>query len=349
MGVLQRYLWRLFLARNLLVSGGMVAILGVLDALSKGGLLPTDAGLPDHLWFMLLRAPLIFEQVFVFAFLLSLLVTYVALIRRNELVPIAGAGLSSARQIVALAPAVLAISAGYAILIDQSAPRAQQVLMTWLGPEAVTRNPTLSRDLWVSDGPRLVRIRTVEDGRLSGLTLFDRNETGQMSAISHAETAEPSDAGWRLRGVSQVRYDNAETQPLRLWRYELDSETLRLLSLEPRYLSVGNLQTLSALQGAGNRNADVYRMWIYSRVALPLTALGFLVATALVMQRFGRDPRAELMLVVMMAAGFLYVIFDSVTGTLPDNGALGAATAAFAPLACLWLGCGVLALRTIRL
>ncbi len=345
---LSRYLSRLFLARNLTVSLGMVAILGVLDALSKGDILPPDAGLQDHMKFMVLRAPLIFEQVFIFAFLLSLLITYVALIRRNELVAVVYAGLSAMGQIRALAPAVLMASLAYVALIDQAAPRAQKALTAWLGPEAVVKTPTLSDDLWITDEKLLVRIKSVEDGMLKGITLFHMAEEGKMAAVSFANSAKADAAGWRLSGVRQVRYDNQEFALPRYWRSTLDPDTLRLLALEPRYLSVKSLWELSMLEVSGNRTASAYQVWIYSRLALPIAALAFMVVTVIVMQRFGRNAKPELILVVAMAGGFVYVIFDSISKTLPDTINVTAPTAALAPLACLLLVCVVLALRSGR-
>jgi len=128
---LARYMCGLFLVRNLTISLAMLAALGVLDALSKADLLPSDAGLFENFKFMLLRAPILYDQIFSFSFLLSLLVTYVILIRRNELVSIASAGLSTGRQIQALIPAVLLASLVSLVLIDQVAPRAPRDRTIW--------------------------------------------------------------------------------------------------------------------------------------------------------------------------------------------------------------------------
>ncbi|MEP5761861.1 MAG: LptF/LptG family permease [Litoreibacter sp.] len=348
MHTLTRYLSLLFLTRNLMISFGMVAILAVLDALSKGEILPLDADLKDHLWFMLLRAPLIFEQIFVFAFLLSLLVTYVTLIRRNELVSIVAGGLSAMRQIWALVPAVLIASVSYTVLIDQAAPRAQQSLMTWIGPEAVIRDTASSNNLWVADGSTLVRIKSVNEGGLVDLTIFEREGKGRLASVNLAKAAQPEGAGWRLTGVRQLRFDSKDADPPELWSSTLDSQMLRLLTLEPRYLSITDLWDLSKLRGAGNRSAKIYQMWIYNRLALPISALGFMILTVFAMQRFGRDPRPEVALVVAMAAGFLYVIVDSLTKTLPEKTSVTAFTAAFAPLACLLVVCVILAVRNAR-
>ncbi|MEM8775609.1 MAG: LptF/LptG family permease [Pseudomonadota bacterium] len=338
----------MFVTRNLVISFAMIAILGVLDALSKGDLLPPDAGLGDNLRFMFLRAPLLYEQVFSFAFLLSLLVTYVMLIRRNELVAIAGAGMSGARQIKALVPIVLLMSVASLVLIDQAAPRAQQALTSWLGPEAVTKNSEPLGELWLADEDVLVRIKTVEKDQLFDLTFVERIDRGRVSSVSFAEEATADDDGWRLSNVTQVRFDDNDVNPPQYWTSSLTPETLRLLSLEPRYLSVTDLWDLSQLQGSGNRSSSAYLVWIFSRLALPIAAIGFLIITVSTMQKFGRNPNAELTLVAVMAGGFVYVVVDNISKTLPENSRVDPALAALAPVVCLLLVGFLLASRSTK-
>ena len=325
----------MFLVRNLTISLAMVAVLSVLDALSKGDLLPTDASFLDNLRFMVLRAPILYDQVLSFAFFLSLLVTYVMLIRRNELVAIAGAGLSAGRQIAALTPAVVLASILSLMLIDQAAPRAQEALVTWLGPNAVSKDAKRSDDLWLAEGDALVRIESAADDVLSGVTFFERAKRGKIGAVSYAKTATAYQGGWRLHGVTQERFDNKDIHLPMFWDSIQTPETIRLLLLEPRYLSGVDLWQLAQLRGSGNRASSTYLVWLYSRLAVPLMAIGFLIITVSIMQKFGREPKAELTLVYAMGGGFFYAVFDSISKTLPERAGIDPVLAAFAPVACL--------------
>ena len=329
------YLSSVFLLRNVTISFAMLAILGVLDALSNGDLLPTDADLKDHFWFMLLRAPILYDQVLSFAFLLSLLVTYVSLIRRNELVAIASAGLSARDQIKALAPAVILASLLSLILIDQAAPRAQQSLVSWLGLNAVSKDTKRADELWLADDGDLVRIENIVGNNLFGITFFERTQRGIVSSVSYAESATADEGGWRLNGVTQERFDSQEIDLPVFWDSVQTPETIRLLVLEPRYLSGVDLWRLSHLRGSGNRASSAYLVWLYSRLALPLMAIGFLIITVSIMQKFDRDPKAELTLVYAMGGGFVYVVLDNISKTLPESADINPALAALAPVACL--------------
>lgn len=341
---LTRYLSVQFLKMNLTISFAMLAILSVLDALSNSDLLPEAAGFQDHLWFMLLRAPILYDQILSFAFLLSLLVTYVLLIRRNELVSIAAAGWSAMDQIKALIPAVIVASLMSLILIDQAAPRAQQSLVGWLGLNAVTKDTKRADVLWLVDGSDLVRIETIAEDSLSGLTFFKRSEKGSIAAVSHAETAMAEPGGWRLQGVTQERFDDGNIDLPTFWTSIQTPETLRLLVLNPRYLSGADLWRLSHLRGSGNRASSAYLVWLNSRLAIPLMALGFLTITVSIMQRFGRDTKAELVMVCAMGGGFVYAILDTIAKTLPESAGIDPALAAFSPVLCL-LGVGLFLMK----
>lgn len=348
MKTLPLYLSRIFLTNMLVTSFAMVSILGVLDALNNRELLPPNAGLADQMWFMALRSPLLFERVFIFAFLLALLVTYVMLIRRNELVAIVSAGLSILGQIAALAPAVLFASLLSLLVIDQAAPRAQQMLIDWLGQDAGMRDPGSTDELWLSDRDTLVRIQSVSDQTLTGLTIIEREDEGSITSVSFAETAVAGTDGWQLSGVTQVRYDNQDIVPPATWQSPLTPETLRLLSLAPRYLSVTDLWDLSQLRDSGNRPKSAYEVWFYSRLALPIAALGFLIVTVSVMQTFERNAKPEMILACGMAGGIVYSVLDSITNSLPDVSAFDPAVAALMPVAALLLAGLFLALWHAR-
>lgn len=318
-----------------MISFAMLTVLSVLDALSKADLLSPDASFSDNLWFMILRAPLLYDQVLSFAFLLSLLVTYVMLIRRNELVAVAGAGLSAWAQIRALTPAVMLASLLSLGMIDQAAPGAQEALTSWLGPNAVTKDATRANELWLSDGAALVRVQTLEGDTLRDVMLFERSDAGKIGAVSHAKTATQVEGGWKLNDVTQTRFDGAAIDLPETWQSAQTPRTLNLLLLEPRYLSAADLWLLSRLQGKGNRASSDYLVWLYGRAGVPLMAFGFLMITVFVMQQFGRDPKPEIALVIVMGGGFLFAVASNISKTLPERAGTDPAFAALAPVACV--------------
>ena len=328
---LNRYLAAIFLQRLLVTTFAMVVMLGVLDALGNADLLPESAGLAGSLRYMLLRMPILFDRVLLFALLLALLLSYVALIRRGELVVMAATGLSVFGQIRAMLPAVLLASLLSAVLIDQVNPVAQRALEDWLGPEAL-RGETQDPDvLWLADESWLVEVNGIERGRLIGLTLFERGENGRIAAVIEASAARPLIGGWALEGARQLRFDGRDDPAPAVWFTDQTPHTMRLLMAAPRDIALKDLWRLSQMTRSGSRPSAAYRVWFMARLALPLVAIGFLVFAVPLMQHFGRRDSGDLALAGGMLTGFAFMIADGVVKTLAESGTIGAVPAVLMP------------------
>lgn len=337
MNQLYRYLAVMFLQRFVMTLFGMVALLGVLDALSNANLLPIDAGISDQLWYMVLRWPILVDRILIFALLMALLLTYVSLIRRNELVAIAGAGISVFGQVRALIPAVVLATIASAALIDQVNPLATRALENWLGPEAVQGDRQGPQNLWLADEGLLVEVGTLQGRHLTDVTIFERDAEGRVNSASLARSATPVDGGWALSGVTQVRYDGKPISPPQMWRTAQTPKTLRLLLSEPRDLSILDLYRLSRMTGSGSLPSNAYMVWFLNRLMLPFVAVGFLLLTVPVMQHFGRRDSGETSMAIGIAAGFVYMIADGVLKTLSENGSLSAVIAVTVPVLVLMM------------
>lgn len=338
MSHLNRYLAVMFLQRFVLTVFGLVALLGVLDALSNADLLPENAGLSDQFRYMALRMPILFDRIMIFALLMALLLTYMSLIRRNELVVIVGAGISVFGQVRALIPAVLIATIASALLVDQITPMTTRALEDWLGPEAVHDNGQAPKSLWLADGRLLIEIGGLNTDRsLSDVTLFERGENGKVSAISRAGSAMAVSGGWALSDVRQIRYDGNTVAPPAIWQSEQTPHTLRLLMSEPRNLARADLYRLSQMTGSGSLPSDAYFVWFLNRLSLPFIAIGFLMMTVPIMQHLGRRDGGEFSLAIGIAAGFVFMVTDGVFKTLSENGSLSAIIAVVVPVGTLML------------
>ncbi|MDZ4135012.1 MAG: LptF/LptG family permease, partial [Paracoccaceae bacterium] len=285
---LNRYLAGIFLQRLLITGFAMVTLLGVLDALGNAELLPEGAGMLGHLRYMGLRMPILFDRILMFAFLLALLLTYVTLIRRNELVAIAGAGISVFGQVRALIPAVVLASVLSAVLIDQVNPIAKQALEDWLGANVLREDDKMPQTLWLADDRFLVEVSGMEGEVLTGVTLFERGEGGRIAAVSQASGARFGPEGWSLSGVTQMRFDGQQIAAPQVWTSVQTPKTLRLLMSEPRDLALVDLLRLSRMTHSGSQPSSAYRVWFLNRLSLPFVAIGFLMLAVPMMQRFGR-------------------------------------------------------------
>lgn len=346
---LSRYLSLLFLQRLLVTVFALVALLGVLDALSNADKLPTGAGFEGQMRYMWLRLPALFDRIVVFAFLLAALLTYASLIRRNELVAVSASGMSVFGQMRILMPVVFLAGIAAAFLIDVAGPPASRSLLAWLGPEALQEDAQAPEGLWLSDGKFLIELKSMQAEELSGVTIFERNSEGAVIAVTTAETARPAEGGWALSNTSQRRFDGQLPGEMPFWESLQTPQSLQLLLSPPRDLSVTNLLALSEMRGSGSRPSGAYELWALNRILLPLTAIGFLFLAVPVMQVFGRRSNADMAVAAGVAVGFFYMVVDGILKTLAENGSVSPVVAVVLPNAALLMGSLWLALdREIR-
>lgn len=342
---LSRYLSVLFLQRLFVTVLALVALMGVLDALSNADKLPEGAGFEGQMRYMWLRLPVLFDRIVVFAFLLAALLTYASLFRRNELVAISASGISVFGQMRTLMPAVFLAGVASAFAIDAAGPPASRALQDWLGPDALQEDVQAPETLWLSDGQLLIELKSMQDDALSGITIFERNAEGAVVAVTSAETAHPAAGGWRLSGTSQRRFDGAPPRNVTFWSSPQTPESLQLLLSPPRDLAISSLLALSEMRGSGSRPSGAYLLWALNRIVLPITVIGFLFLAVPVMQVYGRRSNADLAVAGGVAAGFLYMVVDGILKTLAENGSLDPILAIVLPNAALillglWLALG---------
>lgn len=351
---LMLYLSKIFMARWLVTIFGMVVLVGLLDSLANASAISASADQGGALRYMLLRAPIIYDLVFLFSVMLSLLLTFVSLIRRNELVAIQALGLSVFAQIRALTPIVLLISGASVLLIDRTLPPSVQALNAWGIGEYEEGTVSEDQPLWVNDNSLFVRMKG-RDGLdvLKDLTFFHRDRDGYIERVSWARTATYNGSkGWTLEGIDTLTVDNAQAPPPPMTAWVTNQTPLLIdkLAAEPRDLALTDLSAFAAFRGSGSRPSASYKVWYLKRISLPFASLAMLFLAAPLMQRLGRRDTGTLELIIGVGISFLYMIIDGIIVTMGSNGALMPAIAALGAsitLACiglyLWLRQEILA------
>lgn len=335
MSTLRRYLSLLFVQRWLVTTFAMLILVSLLDALGNADLLPEGAGFADRLRFMALRAPMIFDRIFLFALMLGVLLTYLSLIRRDELVALVASGISAFGQVRALAPVVVLATLVSALLIDQTLPRSVRALDSWLGADALDEAETPDH-LWLDDEGTLVEITGLQGETLTDLTFYRRGADGQVDTVIKADTARHGPGGWTLSGVQLVLGEADEPLP-QVWETPQTPATLQKLNSPPRDLSLADLLALAEMRGSGSQPSSAYEVWALHRLTLPLAALAFVLVAVALMQRLGRRDTGDLAMIAGLAAGFAFLIVDGVFKTLAEAGGVGAGIAAGVPLGGLLL------------
>ena len=350
------YLSKRFLGIWLGVVFGFLALIGLLDSLANGGdIMSGDGRFSDTFRYMFYRAPVIFDRIFVFTFVVAILLVFTQLIRNHELVALLGFGISVPSQILLLAPVVFLCSVASILVIDTATPPAVRALQAWGIGEYKQRNVSEENPLWLEDDRRIVRAASRPGFQeLGDIEIFSRTETGQPKTVTWAERARFLGENWELTGVrtldiagadGETRMSEPQSGPS-IWRTAQTPDTIARLAAEPRDLSLADMQNFRIRGNSGSRPRFAYAFWHMHRLTRPVAILILLVGGAALMQRVGRQDTGDRALITGIALGFLFLILDGAMATFAASGAIAPVTAILFPLIVFGLLGGWLLLRT---
>lgn len=351
------YLSKSFLLIWLSVVLGFLILIGLLDSLANGGdILSGGGSFLDTFRYMLYRAPVIFDRIFVFTLVVASLLTYVRLIRNHELVALLGFGYSAPKQYMTLAPIVLMCSLAAIIFINFAMPPAVRALQAWGIGEYKVKQLSDKNPLWIQDGLDVVVARGRPGmNELSNLQIWKRNEKGEIQNVIWADWAVfDGNGGWVLKKdiktlqIAGKEGKRREAQPadnLR-WDTKQTPDTIARLAAEPRDLSLSDLKNFSEKGNSGSKPRFAFSYWYWHRLTRPLAALLLLLCAVPIMQRTGRQDSGDKSLLIGIAVGFFYLVIDAAMATLSTSGGLSVAWGVAFPMILLAFLGSFLILRT---
>lgn len=341
MKTMRYYFWTLFIGRWFVTTFALLALLSFVDSVGNADILPEGAGLAGALKYTVLRLPALFDRIFMFALFVSLLLTYVSLIRRHELVSMVAMRVSPLKQIKALAPIVILVTVISGIVIDQSLPRTASALDNWLGVGAILdEDATSTEALWIAEDSAFVEIGAVRGAVLTDIAIYQREGTNAISSVTRAAGAEYERGVWKLQSPETVLITSAAEGTMLTWQTAQTPETLQKLGTSPRNLSVYDQYRFSSLRNSGTRPASAYQVWAMNRLTMPIVALGFVLVSIPLMQQFGRRQTGDQALMLGIAIAFVFFILDGVLKIVAESGGVTILTAIGLPIGLLF-GLGI--------
>jgi len=350
------YLSKIFFFTWLTVVFSFLILIGLMDSLANGGdIVASGEGFKGTFKYMALRAPVIFDRIFVFTLVVSILLTYVKLIRQHELVALLGFGISVPKQIMLLTPAVVGSALLAVTFIDIAMAPAVRSLQAWGIGEYKVKNITAENPLWLEDNGRIVKASTRYNyGTLGKIEIFERSETGEVKEVIWANRATYVSEGWQLDGVRIIAVEGAdgeerlalESDTPYMWTTNQTPTSIARLAAEPRDLSLSEMRAFSQRGSSGSKPRFAYSFWHSHRATRPLAALILLICCAGLMQRTGREDTGDKALIIGITLGFIFLIIDGAMATFAASGGLPVLPAIAMPLFVFALLGGFLVIRT---
>lgn len=350
------YLSKSFLFTWLTVVFGFLVLIGLLDSLANGAdIVASGEGFRGTFKYMALRAPVIFDRIFVFTLVVAILLTYVKLIRQHELVALLGFGISATRQVLLMTPVVLGASILSITFIDYTMAPAVRALQAWGIGEYKVKNITRDNPLWLEDNGAIIRAtERVSYETLGNIQIFERNSLGEVEAILWADKGTYAGEGWTLQGVRRLDVKGSNGEPREAtqvngnatWITSQTPTSIARLAAEPRDLSLAEMRDFMEPGNSGAKPSFAYAFWHAHRLTRPLAALILLMACAAMMQRTGREDTGDKTLVLGITLGFVFLIIDGAMATFAATGGLSVGPAIAMPLLAFGLLSAFLLTRT---
>lgn len=350
------YLSKSFCFVWLTVVFGFLVLIGLLDSLANGGDIMADGGgFTDTFRYMMYRAPVIFDRIFMFTIVVAILLTFVKLIRQHELVALLGFGISVPKQIGLLAPVVAGAAILSILVINTTMPPAVRALQAWGIGEYKTKNITAENPLWLEDTNTIIRAASRSNMNMLGqLEFFERDESGGIASVLWAERAVFKGENWELSGVQSLPVAGADGEPrlalkqsgTRLWTTRQTPATIARLAAEPRDLSLRDMRQFREKGNSGSKPSFAYDFWHKHRLTRPLAALILLLCAVPIMQQTGREATGDKALIIGITMGFVFLIIDGAMSTFAASGGIAVIWAITLPLLVFGLGGAYMCIRT---
>lgn len=334
--IIARYVNRLLLGRFALVLLALAALMLLLEFLADSDqvIAANDHPLKALSLYMVLRLPDILAELIPVAALLAGLLTFAELARHSELTAIYAGGMSKVRLAVAILPALVLISGFQLLIEDQARPVALKELRAWgVGDYDASdaANPT-----WLRRGADILRIEAIDSAQaeLHGLTIFRRDDDGNLTAKIDSARAVVEDGSWMLYDVARSELASATVDRLERmsWSSDLAPRDLDILITNPAEMPLFELLRVVRQPELGSQPAYRYATWLHERIAGPVTTAMLLLLTVAI----ARPPRGRASQGTLIAAGigggFLLWTFDGLVLNFGDLGLVPPLLAAWTPV-----------------
>jgi lipopolysaccharide export system permease protein len=333
-GTISRYLSRLYLMRFGFLLLGLSLLVVFLDFLADGDeILETGGGgVTPILRYTMLRLPEILAELIPITAMLAGFVTFAGLARFRELTALLGIGISKFVLAAAIAPAALLVGALQFTIEDQALPVAVGELREWGVADYAASEEAAT---WIRQGTDIVRIGRFDRAadRLQDVTIFRRDEAGNLLERIEAATAVYDAGGWTLRGVRRSAPGEpaeVETAPLD-WPQGMNLDLLLSAATHPKETSLLGLLNISDRADLGTQPGYRYWLWLHERLAGPVTTMVLIMLTVALAQPFESRTGRGMLLAVWLAAGFVAWTFDGLVLTFGEIGLLPPMLAAWTP------------------
>lgn len=321
--ILDRYLGRALLANSLLALFLLLAISAFFTFVDQLG--DTGRGnydLAGALFYVLLTLPAIGYELLPVATVIGGMTALGMLANNGELAVIRASGVSQMQLARSLMKTGLWLVIAAFVIGEFIAPGGGRIAERQRSV-ALAEQITLQtkNGLWARNGNRFINIRTLlPDDRFEDIYIYEFDDSGKLTATTHAKRGAYRDGKWLLREILQTdisargtagrRYQDAE------WPALFEPEVIGLIALKPRYLSIYGLFGYIRHLKENNQSSRLYAQTLWKKIIAPFSILVMILLAVCIVKCEGRAVGLGQRVFVGALVGIVFHLLNQVSGHL---------------------------------
>jgi lipopolysaccharide export system permease protein len=323
MNILRRYFARMLFWTTLLALAVLVALFAffsLIDQLEDTG--RGSYGVFQAVTYVLLTTPRLASELFPIAAMIGAMASLGMLAQNSELAIIRTAGVSNAQLAVLLAQAAALLVVLAVINSELVAPFSEEKAQN-LRSLSMTRQITLKSKygFWARDGNSYINIRKILPGRnVEQIYIYEFDADNRLRTSTRAKQARYVKDRWLLENIQQTTLDGETIQRRSLkqaaWESLLDPEMLRLIIIEPQYLTlVGLFGYIDYLQ-ENSQDSRLYEQALWVKLVRPFSILAMIVLAVPMVRVHVRSIPVGQRVFQGALAGVIFHILSQASGNL---------------------------------
>ncbi len=297
-----------------------------------------DYQLREIMLYLALISPTVLYELMPASALLGSLFVMGSMANNRELVAMQAAGLSVFGIIKAILLAGLILAIIDVIIGEFIAPDTQQDAQI-LRSTAQNKQIVLQTryGLWLREGNTFINIRQIASGdKMADINMYQLNDNFHVIKILHANEANfISNNRWLLNQVKLTqlnpeRITTLET-PEQTWESNIGPELLNMVAVSADNLSLYDLKMYVDFLRNNNQKSQVFELALWGRIVNPLVIFVMLLVSAPFVIGIKRGISVGSRIMIGVAIGMSFNVFDKITGHLGLIYDLNPALMAFLP------------------
>jgi lipopolysaccharide export system permease protein len=278
-----------YVARNVLFASLMVVLVivgldGIFGLVDELGRLKGDYQFVEALQFIGMRLPRRAYEYMPMACLIGCLAGLGTMAANSELTVMRAAGISVGRISLAVMKPVALLMVISMLIAEYAIPSLERIAQSQRAV-AQGKAETLSnkgRGYWHREGNEFMRFTAIEpNGVLHGLTLYQFDDGARLQRIRSAKRAIYQREQWLMEQVTDISVADERTSKQTfnnlIWKTGLTPESLNVVMVQPRDMSISNLYRYTRYLESQGLNADNYLLSFWRKVSQPLGTFALVV------------------------------------------------------------------------